>query len=207
MELLPLYYGITATTLRHHCGGLGVHLWCWSMMWFMCSDEICIQNRSFIALSGMSHDHSISSFFPTSCCSDESGSDRAVQSQRYLPSSHCHFTSLPFHRNHLTLAVVCLSITIIASPNHCNTTAILLYNYPLILSWRFDWERSAVTLPTYSKTTGMLQWKKLWYSCEGFQILKTFEGRTANMVVKVWMMTVVLPQPVNLSIFALRSSL
>ncbi len=39
-------------------------LWRWSMMWFMCSDESSIQNRSFITSSDMSHRHSISSLIP-----------------------------------------------------------------------------------------------------------------------------------------------
>ncbi len=121
------------------------------------------------------------------------GSDRAVQSQRYLPSSHCHLTSLPFNCNQLTLAVVCLSSTVIASPSHCNVTSTLPFNYPLILSWWFECDHSAVwRCQLYGKTTSVLQWKKpLWYGCQGFQILKSLtalKGRTANMAVKVRMM-------------------
>ncbi len=86
------------------------------------------------------------------------GSDRAVQSQRCLPLSLCHLTSPPFHCNHLILAIVCISSTVIASPSHCNATSSLLYIYPLILSWWLDYEHSAVTLPTlwqdYQHTAG-----------------------------------------------------
>ncbi len=81
------------------------------------------------------------------------GSDRAVQSQQYLPSSHCHLISPPFHGNPLILA-----------------------NFMARLQ------------PCYGEKT-------LWYGCEGFQCLKTLtalEGRTANMMLKLRMMTVVL---------------
>ncbi len=153
----------TTSSLPQHLG-LGIHLWRWSMMWFMCSDEIFIQNMSFIASNDMSHDHSIS-FVPTIML-QWWGSDRAVQSQCCLPLSHCHLTLLPFHRNHPTLAVVCLSSTVIASPNRCNTTSTILYNYLLILSWQFDCERFAVTLPTLRQDYKHAPVKKLWYGFE-----------------------------------------
>ncbi len=56
------------------------------------------------------------------------GSDRAVQSERYLASSHYHLTSPPFHRNPLTLAVVCLSMHPIAMlPQPYRTTIYSFY--------------------------------------------------------------------------------
>ncbi len=63
------------------------------------------------------------------------GGDRAVQSQCYLPSSHCHLTSPLFHHKRLIFAVVCLSSTLIALLSHCNATSTLLYNYLLILPY------------------------------------------------------------------------
>ncbi len=199
-----------ATILQHHrhttavsLRGLGIHLWYWSIMWFMFSDEIWIQNRCFIASSDVSHDHSISSFFSPSCCSDEAV---IVQSQHYLPSSHCHLTSPIFHHNHLTLTVVCLSSKAIVSSSHCNTTLTLPCNDLLNLPWWF-W------LQWYCQLYGKLQaccnekYSAVWLRrFSNFENPHSNQSRTLNMAVKVGMMTEVLPQPTNLLIFALCSS-
>ncbi len=65
------------------------------------------------------------------------GSDRTVQSQRCLPSSHCCLTSLPFHYDHLTLP----------------------YNYPLILPDGLTENVLRWCCQLYGKTTSTLQWK------------------------------------------------
>ncbi len=132
------------------------------MMWCMCSDDIFIQNRSFIALCDMSYNHSIS-FFSTLML-QLWGSDTAVQSQHYVPPSHCHLTWLPFHHNHLTRAVVCLSSTVIASPSHCNATSTLPYNYPDGLTENVLWWLCQL----YGKTTSVLGWKNSVPWLQGF---------------------------------------
>ncbi len=114
------------------------------------------------------------------------GSDRAVQSQWYLPSSHCHLTSPPFHHNPLTLAIVCLSMHrhSIAKPSQCylNLTLQLSTHFTL---W-FYCQRSAVTLPTLRQDYKCAAMKiTLWYGCECFKIFKTLatlEGRTGEIM-------------------------
>ncbi len=115
---------------------------------------------NYKVISFMSHDHSI----PSTIMLQWWGNDKAVQSQCYLPSSHCHLTLPQFHCNPLTLAIVCLCSTVIASPSHCNATSTLPYNYPLILPDVLTANVLRWCCQLYSKTTSVLHVKKtaLW---------------------------------------------
>ncbi len=96
----------------------------------------------------MSHDHSIPSFFPPSCCSDEAVIGQYNLNVTFLHLTTYHLTSLPFHHNPLALAVVCLSM------HHHNIAKLLKCYLKLTVqqsthfTWQFDYKHSVVTLPT-----------------------------------------------------------
>ncbi len=109
------------------------------------------------------------------------GGHRAVQSQHYFPSSHCHLTSLPFHRNSLTLAVVCLSMYRHSIAKICNTNSTLPFNYLLLLP--DGWTANVLwwCCQHYGKTTSCCRektlrsnyewWWPYWHNLRIYQFL------------------------------------
>ncbi len=168
------------------------------MMWFICSDESFIQNRSFIASSDMSHDHSSSSFFPPSCCSDE-----AVIGQYNLNATFLRLNATS-HRRHFTVIV---SLTILCLSMHCHSIAKPLQRYRNLtvqlsahFTWWFDYERSAVMLPTLWQDYKRAAMNKTAVWLRGFSNFENSHNawrQDSNMAMKVRMMAAVLPQLAN----------